>query len=80
MECDRFGLEVAGLTHADAKSRMMLQSRDLTIQVIAGMDAIVIDRRFVSQEIATRHLVTPNWKVTWNWRPATGSCARRPAR
>ncbi|TYC49157.1 LysR family transcriptional regulator [Rhodobacterales bacterium] len=57
-------LEQAGLSHPDTKAGMVLQSRDLAIQAaIAGMGAIVIDRRFVSQEIAAGHLVLPDWKV-----------------
>ncbi|GAA0779581.1 LysR family transcriptional regulator [Roseibium denhamense] len=57
-------LEASGLTHADTKSGMVLQSRDLAIQAaIAGMGAIVIDRRFVSQELAAGHLIMPDWAV-----------------
>ncbi|WP_428674857.1 LysR substrate-binding domain-containing protein, partial [Roseibium sp.] len=57
-------LEAAGLSHGDTRSGMVLQSRDLAIQAaIAGMGAIVIDRRFVSQELDAGHLVMPDWKV-----------------
>lgn len=56
-------LEAAGLAHPDTKSGMVLQSRDLAIQAaIAGMGAIVIDRRFVSQELDAGHLIMPDWK------------------
>ncbi|PVB59395.1 LysR substrate-binding domain-containing protein [Labrenzia sp. 011] len=55
-------LEKAGLDHGDTKAGMVLQSRDLAIQAaIAGMGAIVIDRRFVSQELDAGHLVMPEW-------------------
>lgn len=54
--------EKAGLDHGDTTSGMVLQSRDLAIQAaIAGMGAIVIDRRFVSQELDAGHLVMPDW-------------------
>jgi len=57
-------LEQAGLEHPDTSSGTVLQSRDLAIQAaIAGMGAIVIDRRFVSQELEAGHLVMPDWKV-----------------
>ncbi|POF34478.1 LysR substrate-binding domain-containing protein [Roseibium marinum] len=57
-------LEKAGLDHGDTKSGMVLQSRDLAIQAaIAGMGAIVIDRRFVSQELDAGHLVMPDWTL-----------------
>lgn len=72
-------LEAAGLSHPDLNSGMVLQSRDLAIQAaIAGMGAIVIDRRFVSQELEAGHLIMPDWKVleleTGYW------FARSPAR
>lgn len=57
-------LEEAGLSHSDTKSGTVLQSRDLAIQAaIAGMGAIVIDRRFVSQELEAGHLIMPDWKL-----------------
>jgi len=57
-------LEAAGLSHPDTRSGMVLQSRDLAIQAaIAGMGAIVIDRRFVSQELEAGHLIMPDWKL-----------------
>lgn len=57
-------LAAAGLDHPDTGSGTVLQSRDLAIQAaIAGMGAIVIDRRFVSQELAVGHLMVPNWNV-----------------
>ncbi len=57
-------LTAAGLEHTDTKSGTVLQSRDLAIQAaIAGMGAIVIDRRFVSQELEAGHLVCPDWAV-----------------
>jgi LysR family glycine cleavage system transcriptional activator len=57
-------LSKAELTHPDTKSGMVLQSRDLAIQAaIAGMGAIVIDRRFVSQELQAGHLTTPDWAI-----------------
>ncbi|MBO6890409.1 MAG: LysR family transcriptional regulator [Roseibium sp.] len=57
-------LAEAGLSHPDTSSGMVLQSRDLAIQAaIAGMGAIVIDRRFVSQELEAGHLITPDWAV-----------------
>ncbi|WP_298821200.1 LysR substrate-binding domain-containing protein [uncultured Roseibium sp.] len=57
-------LKAAGLSHPDLNSGMVLQSRDLAIQAaIAGMGAIVIDRRFVSQELEAGHLIMPDWKV-----------------
>ncbi|MEO9527765.1 LysR substrate-binding domain-containing protein [Roseibium sp.] len=57
-------LEHAGLEHPDTTSGTVLQSRDLAIQAaIAGMGAIVIDRRFVSQELEAGHLVMPDWAV-----------------
>ncbi|MEL7525431.1 MAG: LysR substrate-binding domain-containing protein [Pseudomonadota bacterium] len=57
-------LETAGINHTDINSGTVLQSRDLAIQAaIAGMGAIVIDRRFVSQELDAGHLVSPDWTV-----------------
>lgn len=57
-------LTAAGLEHTVSKSGTVLQSRDLAIQAaIAGMGAIVIDRRFVSQEIGAGHLACPDWPV-----------------
>jgi LysR family transcriptional regulator, glycine cleavage system transcriptional activator len=57
-------LKEAGLSHPDTNSGMVLQSRDLAIQAaIAGMGAIVIDRRFVSQELEAGHLITPDWAI-----------------
>lgn len=57
-------LETAGIEHSDINSGTVLQSRDLAIQAaIAGMGAIVIDRRFVSQELDAGHLVSPDWPV-----------------
>ncbi|CTQ52424.1 Gcv operon activator [Roseibium album] len=57
-------LNKAELTHPDTKSGMVLQSRDLAIQAaIAGMGAIVIDRRFVAQELQAGHLITPDWAI-----------------
>lgn len=54
----------AGLKLPDANSGMVLESRDLAIQAaIAGMGAIVIDRRFVMLELAAGHLVMPDWPV-----------------
>lgn len=51
-----------GLDHAEAASGTLLESRDLAIQAaIAGMGAIVIDRRFVQGELAAGHLVLPDW-------------------
>ena len=57
-------LDSAGLNHPDTGSGTVLQSRDLAIQAaIAGMGAIVIDRRFVSQELEAGHLILPDWAV-----------------
>ncbi len=57
-------IEEAGLTHSDASSGTVLESRDLAIQAaIAGMGAIVIDRRFVTSELEAGHLVMPDWPV-----------------
>jgi len=57
-------LAAAGLDHPDTKSGTLLQSRDLAIQAaIAGMGAIAIDRRFVSQELGAGHLICPDWTV-----------------
>ncbi|WP_289035315.1 LysR substrate-binding domain-containing protein [uncultured Roseibium sp.] len=57
-------LNEAGLEHSEATSGTLLESRDLAIQgAIAGMGALVIDRRFVEQEIAAGHLVMPDWPV-----------------
>lgn len=57
-------LTAAGQEHTDTKSGTVLQSRDLAIQAaIAGMGAIVIDRRFVSQELEAGHLICPDWAV-----------------
>lgn len=57
-------LEKAGISHPDINSGTVLQSRDLAIQAaIAGMGAIAIDRRFISQELDAGHLVSPDWKV-----------------
>lgn len=57
-------LDAAGLDHPDISSGTVLQSRDLAIQAaIAGMGAIVIDRRFVSQELEAGHLIIPDWNV-----------------
>ncbi|WP_299475070.1 LysR substrate-binding domain-containing protein [uncultured Roseibium sp.] len=57
-------LEEAHLTHPDIASGTVLQSRDLAIQAaIAGMGAIVIDRRFISQELEAGHLISPDWTV-----------------
>ncbi|ADZ72060.1 LysR substrate-binding domain-containing protein [Polymorphum gilvum] len=54
----------AGLQHPDATSGTVLESRDLAIQAaIAGMGAIVIDRRFVELELSAGHLVMPDWPV-----------------
>ncbi|EFO33184.1 HTH-type transcriptional activator AmpR [Roseibium sp. TrichSKD4] len=52
------------LEHGEASAGMVLESRDLAIQAaIAGMGAIVIDKRFVAQEIAAGHLIAPEWPV-----------------
>ncbi len=57
-------LEKAGFDHADTTAGTVLQSRDLAIQAaIAGMGAIVIDRRFVKQELEAGHLIAPDWTV-----------------
>lgn len=57
-------LERAGVVHPDASSGTLLESRDLAIQAaIAGLGAIVIDRRFVSTELNAGHLVTPDWPI-----------------
>lgn len=57
-------LEKAGISHPDINSGTVLQSRDLAIQAaIAGMGAIAIDRRFISQELDAGHLVSPDWTV-----------------
>ncbi|MFD1695458.1 LysR substrate-binding domain-containing protein [Roseibium aestuarii] len=57
-------LAFAGLSHAEATSGTLLETRDLAIQAaIAGMGAIVIDRRFVAGEVAAGHLVLPDWPV-----------------
>ncbi|MEP4029805.1 LysR substrate-binding domain-containing protein [Roseibium polysiphoniae] len=57
-------LNEAGLEHNEATFGTLLESRDLAIQAaIAGMGALVIDRRFVEQEIAAGHLVMPDWPV-----------------
>ncbi|MEP2707755.1 MAG: LysR substrate-binding domain-containing protein [Roseibium sp.] len=57
-------LAKAGLDHPDVNSGMVLQSRDLAIQAaIAGMGAIVIDSRFVSQELDAGHLIMPDWAL-----------------
>lgn len=54
----------AQFNHPDSNSGTVLQSRDLAIQAaIAGMGAIVIDRRFVSQELEAGHLVLPDWPI-----------------
>lgn len=54
----------AGLTHPDTTSGTLLESRDLAIQAaIAGMGAIVIDKRFVMSELEAGHLVMPDWPV-----------------
>jgi len=51
-----------GLTHHEAASGTLLESRDLAIQAaIAGMGAIVIDRRFIEAELLAGHLATPSW-------------------
>lgn len=60
----RLWMTNAELTHPDAASGTLLESRDLAIQAaIAGMGAIVIDRRFVSSELEAGHLVMPDWPV-----------------
>ncbi|WP_153770622.1 LysR substrate-binding domain-containing protein [Labrenzia sp. CE80] len=57
-------LNEAGREHSEATSGTLLESRDLAIQAaIAGMGALVIDRRFVEQEIAAGHLIMPDWPV-----------------
>ncbi|MEJ8476171.1 LysR substrate-binding domain-containing protein [Roseibium algae] len=57
-------LETVELNHGDANSGTLLESRDLAIQAaIAGMGALVIDRRFVDQEIKAGHLVMPDWPI-----------------
>lgn len=57
-------LEKAGIAHPDAGSGTLLESRDLAIQAaIAGLGAIVIDRRFVSTELKAGHLVMPDWPI-----------------
>ena len=57
-------LDKAGLDHPDTSSGMVLQSRDLAIQAaIAGMGAIVIDRRFITQELEAGHLISPDLTV-----------------
>ncbi len=57
-------LEAAGLRHSEANSGTLVESRDLAIQAaIAGMGALVIDRRFVEQEVKAGHLVLPDWPV-----------------
>lgn len=53
-----------GLAHAETAGGMVLESRDLAIQAaIAGMGAIVIDKRFVTREVSAGHLVHPDWPV-----------------
>ncbi|WP_150525175.1 LysR substrate-binding domain-containing protein [Roseibium sediminis] len=53
-----------GLAPAETASGMVLESRDLAIQAaIAGMGAIVIDKRFVTREVSAGHLVHPDWPV-----------------
>lgn len=53
-----------GLEHPDAGSGTVLESRDLAIQAaIAGMGAIVIDKRFLTQEVSAGHLVLPDWPL-----------------
>ncbi|MTI43893.1 LysR family glycine cleavage system transcriptional activator [Roseibium hamelinense] len=55
-------LRSAQLDHADSAAGMVLETRDLAIQAaIAGMGAIVIDRRFLKTELEAGHLVVPNW-------------------
>ncbi|WP_417687985.1 LysR substrate-binding domain-containing protein [Roseibium sp.] len=57
-------LEKAGISHSEANSGTLVESRDLAIQAaIAGMGAIVIDRRFVEKEVEAGHLVLPDWPV-----------------
>ncbi|MES0880376.1 LysR substrate-binding domain-containing protein [Roseibium sp. SCP14] len=57
-------LDKSGLDHPDTNSGMVLQSRDLAIQAaIAGMGAIVIDRRFIAQELEAGHLISPDLTV-----------------
>lgn len=59
-----FWMGEAGFTHPDASSGTLLESRDLAIQAaIAGMGAIVIDRRFVTAELEAGHLIMPDWPV-----------------
>ncbi|MBO0345710.1 LysR substrate-binding domain-containing protein [Roseibium limicola] len=51
-----------GLIHPETVSGTLVETRDLAIQAaIAGMGAIVIDRRFVAAEVAAGHLVLPDW-------------------
>ncbi|NVK36230.1 MAG: LysR family transcriptional regulator [Rhodobacteraceae bacterium] len=57
-------LKNTGLEHPEASSGMLLESRDLAIQAaIAGMGALVIDKRFIAKEIEAGHLVVPEWPV-----------------
>lgn len=57
-------LSHVGMSHSEATSGMLLETRDLAIQAaIAGMGAIVIDRRFVAAEVEAGHLVLPDWPV-----------------
>ena len=57
-------LAANGLAHAETAGGMVLESRDLAIQAaIAGMGAIVIDKRFVTREVTAGHLIHPDWPV-----------------
>lgn len=54
----------AGMSHPEATSGMLVETRDLAIQAaIAGMGAIVIDQRFVATEVTAEHLVMPKGPV-----------------
>lgn len=57
-------LSASGLQHRDTAKGTLLESRDLAIQAaIAGMGAIVIDRRFLKTELEAGHLVMPSWPI-----------------
>lgn len=52
------------MEHPEAASGTLLESRDLAIQAaIAGMGALVIDKRFIAKEVQAGHLVVPEWPV-----------------
>ncbi|MTH97057.1 LysR substrate-binding domain-containing protein [Roseibium sp. RKSG952] len=57
-------LSGCGAQHPDTGGGTVLETRDLAIQAaIAGMGAIVIDRRFIKSELEAGHLVTPDWPL-----------------